>query len=43
MIIVQTKVTAVKVLRNDQVHDMLKDVFIQIAGLDVGRILKRKS
>lgn len=43
MIMVRTKMTVVKVLKNDQVHDILKDVFIQIAGLDVGGNLKWKS
>lgn len=42
MVIVQMKVTMVKILRNDRVHDILKDVFIQTAGLDMGRNLKRK-
>ena len=39
----QTKMILMEVLRNDQGHHILKDVFIQIAGLDVGRNLKRKS
>lgn len=43
MIIAQTEVTVVKVLRNDQVHDILKDVFKQSAGLDVETNLKRTS
>lgn len=43
MIMAQTEVTVVKMLKNGQVHDILKNVFTQIAGLDVETKLKRKS